>query len=97
MTLVLYTHHEPLTFSGYTDLETGGTLRAEPGRVYDITPASGHVVPGFPVPWFGFADEEAWAAQKAADEERLAAEGGEGEPSPDGEAPGTEEGDGQSF
>jgi hypothetical protein len=68
VTLVLYTHHEPLTFSDYTDLETGGTLHAEPGRVYDIAPASGHVVPGFPVPWFAFADEEAGAEPGSDDE-----------------------------
>ena len=47
-----YTGHEALTFSDYTDLTTGMTLRAEPGQVYDIAPASGRVVPEFPEPWF---------------------------------------------
>ena len=51
----VYTGHEALTFTDYLDLETGKTLHAEPGRMYDIAPASGHVVPGFPVPWFDFA------------------------------------------
>ena len=55
---VAYTGHEALTFGDYLDLETGKTLHAVPGGVYDIAPASGHVVPGFPVPWFKFADEE---------------------------------------
>jgi hypothetical protein len=87
VTLVVCTHHEPLTFSDYTDLKTGGTLHAVPGRVYDITPASGHVVPGFPVPWFAFADKEMLAAQEAADAERLAAEGAGAEA---GEGDGTE-------
>lgn len=57
MTRAVYTGHEALTFSDYLDLETGKTLYAEPGQVYDIGPASGHVVPGFPVPWFDFAGE----------------------------------------
>ena len=75
MTLAAYNGHEALTFPDYLDLDTGKTLYAEPGRTYDIAPASGHVVPGFPVPWFGFADDEARAAHEAAAEaERLAAE-----------------------
>jgi hypothetical protein len=53
----VYTGHEALTFSDYLDLETGKTLYAEPGKVYDIGPASGHVVPGFPVPWFDSGGE----------------------------------------
>jgi hypothetical protein len=47
-----YVGHEVLTFTDYTDLETGRALRAEPGGVYDIAPASGRVVPEFPEPWF---------------------------------------------
>jgi hypothetical protein len=47
-----YTGHEALTFSDYTDLETGKTLHAEPGRSYDVAPASGRVVPEMPEPWF---------------------------------------------
>ena len=47
-----YTGHEALTFGDYIDLETGRTLRAEPGGVYDIMPASGRNVDGIPAPWF---------------------------------------------
>ena len=49
---VTYVGHEALTFQDYLDLETGKTLRAEPGGTYDIAPASGHVVPEVPEPWF---------------------------------------------
>lgn len=47
-----YTGHEALTFNDYMDLETGSTLFAEPGGVYDIAPASGHNVDEIPEPWF---------------------------------------------
>jgi len=57
VTRAAYTGHETLTFSDYTDLTTGMTLRAEPGQVYDIAPASGRVVPEFPEPWFTRAVE----------------------------------------
>ena len=49
---VAYNGHEALTFTDYLDLETGRTLHAEPGGTYDIAPASGHVVPEVPEPWF---------------------------------------------
>jgi len=49
---VVYAHHEPLTFTDYLNLETGQTLHAVPGETYDIAPASGHVVPDLPEPWF---------------------------------------------
>lgn len=52
MTRAAYVGHEVLTFGDYTDLGTGRALRAEPGGVYDIAPASGRVVPEFPEPWF---------------------------------------------
>ena len=48
---------ETLTFGQFIDLETGKTLHAEPGRVYDITAASGHVVPEIPAGWFVPVDE----------------------------------------
>jgi hypothetical protein len=51
-----YGHYEALTFSDYLDLDTGKTLHAEPGRTYDIAPASGHVVPELPEPWFTAAE-----------------------------------------
>ena len=84
MTLAAYTGHEALTFGDYTDLETGQALRAEPGGVYDIAPASGRVVPEFPEPWFtrvfatggvvtasaGLAGEGAAAEGDAAPERR---------------------------
>jgi hypothetical protein len=47
-----YTGHEALTFGDYIDLETGKTLLAEPGGVYDIAPASGRNVDEIPAPWF---------------------------------------------
>ena len=52
MTLAAYNGHEALTFPDYTDLGTGKTLHAEPGRTYDVAPASGRVVPEVPEPWF---------------------------------------------
>ena len=55
---VAYAGHEALTFSDYIDLETGRTLHAEPGGVYDIAPASGRVVPEVPEPWFVSAEPE---------------------------------------
>jgi hypothetical protein len=50
-----YTGHEALTFGDYIDLETGRTLLAEPGGVYDIAPASGRNVDEIPAPWFVLA------------------------------------------
>jgi hypothetical protein len=52
VTLAAYNGHEALTFTDYLDLATGKTLRAEPGRTYDVAPASGRVIPEFPEPWF---------------------------------------------
>jgi hypothetical protein len=54
-----YTGHETLTFGDYIDLETGKTLLAEPGEVYDIAPASGRNVDEIPAPWFVPADPPA--------------------------------------
>ena len=48
----VYAGHEALTFKDYIDLETGRTLHAEPGGVYDIMPASGRNVDDIPAPWF---------------------------------------------
>jgi hypothetical protein len=64
-----YTGTEALTFSQYMDLDTGKTLTAEPGGVYDITPASGHVVDDVPEPWFTAAEPKAIEAGPAADDE----------------------------
>ena len=55
---VAYLGHEALTFQDYIDLDAGKTLHAEPGGVYDIAPASGHVVPEAPEPWFVLAGPE---------------------------------------
>ena len=67
---VAYAGHEALTFSDYTDLETGRTLHAVPGGTYDIAPASGRVVPEVPEPWFVPAAPEpaawVWAAEPDA-------------------------------
>jgi len=88
----VYTGHETLTFTDYLDGETGRTLTAEPGGVYEVAPASGRMVPDIPTGWFVPADPEEWAAKEAAaaEAERLAAEsaaaesaGGE-DPAPDG-------------
>lgn len=53
-----YVGHEALTFNDYLDVDTGRTLLAESGGVYDIIPASGHQVPDFPSPWFVAAESE---------------------------------------
>lgn len=69
----VYTGTETLTFSQYIDAGTGKTLRAEPGGVYDVTPASGHVVPEIPAAWFvpadsqGRADAEMWPVDGEAE------------------------------
>jgi hypothetical protein len=52
VTFAAYTGHETLTFSDYLDMGTGRTLRAEPGQVYDIIPASGRLVADVPEAWF---------------------------------------------
>jgi hypothetical protein len=70
-----------LTFGDYTDLETGRALRAEPGGVYDIVPASGRVVPEFPEPWFARVAAVSWDTLELARE--LASEP---EPAPEPEA-----------
>ena len=58
MTLAAYNGHEALTFTDYLDLGTGRTLHAEPGGVYDITPAGGRVVAEVPSPWFRLVARE---------------------------------------
>ena len=66
---VAYTGTEALTFSQYIDGETGRTLHAEPGGVYDILPASGHSVPEIPAGWFIPVEAPAaqvWAAEPDA-------------------------------
>jgi len=95
VTRAVYTGHETLTFTDYLDGETGRTLTAEPGRVYEVAPASGRLVPDIPAGWFTPADPEEWAAKQAAEAEaeaeRLAAqtaaaESGGGEDAPPDEA-----------
>jgi hypothetical protein len=62
-----YAGQETLTFGDYIDQTTGKTLVGEPGGVYDIAPASGHVVPEIPVPWFTWIeDDDAWKEMQAA-------------------------------
>ena len=64
-----YSGTEALTFSQYIDLDTGKTLTAEPGGVYDIAPASGHVVDDVPEPWFTAAEPKALEAGLPAEAE----------------------------
>ena len=69
MARAAYTGHETLTFTDYTDLETGTTLVAEPGRVYDLAPASGRPVTEVPYPWFVRVEEEKKTSKAAKAEE----------------------------
>ena len=70
-----YTGNEALTFSQYIDGETGKTLAAEPGVVYEVIPASGHVVPEIPLAWFvpvgenDQPDPDRWAVTPEAEPE----------------------------
>lgn len=90
MTRAAYTGHEVLTFADYLDLETGKTLHAEPGRSYDVAPASGRVVPEMPEPWFVAVEPKALEA--APDLWSAGAENDpEADPAPEDEH-GTEEG-----
>jgi hypothetical protein len=86
VTRAVYTGHETLTFTDYRDEETGRTLTAEPGRVYEVAPASGRLVEDIPAGWFVPADPEEWAAKQAAaaEAERLAAESAAPESGDDG-------------
>jgi hypothetical protein len=79
VTLAVYVHHEPLTFPGYLDLDTGRTLEAEPGRTYDIAPAGGTSAPDIPGPWFTAA-AGAEGEEPAGEDEDDGTAGGEGEP-----------------
>ena len=81
-----YTGHDALTFSQYTDEETGQALRAEPGGVYEVTPASGHLVPEIPAAWFvpaGDEDREPPDLWPAEPHDETAAEPGEDDSQPD--------------
>lgn len=68
---VAYGGQEALTFMDYTDTETGRTLYAVPGGVYDITPVSGRPVDEVPAPWFTAVEGEppADAAEPAPEPE----------------------------
>ena len=78
---VAYGGQEVLTFMDYIDLGTGRTLHAEPGGVYDITPA-GRPVDEYPARWFAPVEGESvplpWAAEPDAVPEP------EPEPAPEG-------------
>ena len=54
----VYTGAEALTFNDYIDLDTGLTLAAAPGGVYDVAPASGRTVPDVPPGWFTPVEDE---------------------------------------
>lgn len=81
MTLAAYTGHEALTFQDYLDLGTGKTLAAEPGRTYDVAPASGRLVPDIPQGWFTPAE---------AKDEDAPSEGGGASPGSGEEAGGSQ-------
>jgi hypothetical protein len=81
---VAYNGHEALTFTDYLDLESGKTLHAEPGRTYDVAPASGRLVPDIPHGWFT-------PAQQAEGEDAPAE--GDGASPDGGEEVGTEPGE----
>lgn len=83
MTLATYTGHEPLTFPDYLDLGTGRTLTAEPGETYDITPASGRLVPDIPQGWF--TPVRAAPAKAAAKPAKPAETGADDAAEPNGE------------
>ena len=94
MTYAAYTGHETLTFPDYLDLKTGRTLTAEPGRSYDVAPASGRLAEDFPAGWFVPVGGEELAARQAEAErlaaENAAAEAGEGAAPDSGEHDGGE-------
>ena len=95
----VYVGHEALTFNDYIDVETGRTLFAEPGHSYDIIPASGHLVPDFPAPWFVAAEWEP-GPETAAEPEPVQEPQPELEPQaePDHEPAGEQDNEeGQSF
>ena len=76
-----YTGNEALTFGQFIDLGTGKTLHAEPGGVYEVIPASGHVVPEIPAAWFVPVDDQdqpapdLWSVDGEAEPEQEPAEG----------------------
>jgi hypothetical protein len=80
VTLAAYTGHETLTFPDYLNLATGKTLTAEPGESYDVSPASGRLVPDIPAALFTVTDEDrgdedgetggAWVAPTGLDDEQ---------------------------
>jgi hypothetical protein len=84
-----YNGHEALTFGDYLDLESGNTLHAEPGGVYDVAPASGRPVPEIPEPWFTatVTDDDSEGADAPAEGDGAPDHGGEqeagGEPAHD--------------
>ena len=65
-----YTGHETLTFMDYVDGETGRTLSAVPGGVYEVVPAAARPVPELP-PGCVPAEAEPEAAKPAADPDRV--------------------------
>lgn len=80
MTLAAYHGHETLTFPDYTDLDTGRTLTADPGRSYDVAPASGRLVPDLPAGWFTPLEGEDRGEGEAVAGEAAEPVPGDGEP-----------------
>lgn len=88
MTRAAYHGHEALTFSDYTDLDTGRMLHAEPGDTYDIAPASGRAVPDIPQGWFaplGQQDQDETAAAEGDAAAPASGEDAAEDEEPDGE------------
>jgi hypothetical protein len=69
VTYARYTGHETLAFPDYLDLSAGRTLTAEPGRSYDVAPASGRTVPDIPAGWFTPAEGQERSEEESAPDE----------------------------
>jgi hypothetical protein len=64
-----FTGSAPLTFMDYIDGETGRTLTAVPGGVYEVVPVAAHPVPEVPPGFVPVEEKPAKAAKsKAADD-----------------------------
>jgi len=90
VTRAAYTGHEALTFTDYLDLESGKTLHAEPGRTYDVAPASGRLVPDIPAGWFTPALPDSAETVETVEAGEGAPAEGDGAPGPGGEEAGGE-------
>ena len=81
---VAYGGQEALTFMDYRDTETGRTLYAVPGGVYDIEPVSGRPVDEVPAPWFTAVEGEPVPPADAAEPDAVPEPEAQPEPAPEG-------------